>query len=130
MERLRPMAQEQERVSFFCGQLTHVEGLAHRSLLVAGLPAGEDRCQSSQAIARGVPGRPHEGRRALGARMQGDLQGRGPWTREAESTYRGIICRCIRLPCCAIPLLAGVRIATSAWGPQGTMEGSGGQWRG
>jgi hypothetical protein len=36
MERLRPMAQEGDRVSCFCGQLTPVEGLAHRALLRAG----------------------------------------------------------------------------------------------
>jgi hypothetical protein len=40
MERLRPMAQEHDRVSFFCGQLTSGEGLAHRSLLRAASSSG------------------------------------------------------------------------------------------
>jgi hypothetical protein len=39
MERLRPMTQEHDRVSFFSGQLIIVAGLAHDSLLVVRGPS-------------------------------------------------------------------------------------------
>jgi hypothetical protein len=68
---------------------------------------GEDHCRSSPVIVRGVPrgrcsgldGRAlsvRQARGALGARTQGNVQGREPWTRAAESTDHGTICRCTR----------------------------------
>jgi hypothetical protein len=36
LERLRPMAQECDRASFFCGQLTPLSGLVHGFLPLAG----------------------------------------------------------------------------------------------
>src|SRR6266508_491353 len=58
MERLRPMAQERDRLSFFCGQLTPVEGLAHRALLLTGLSSGEGSLSVMTGDRKRCAGRP------------------------------------------------------------------------
>src|SRR6266850_4567957 len=97
--------------------------------LWGSIATGDDRlaqkvCQGDRDGPEGGNPRVRQGRRVLGAHTQDDIRGGRPWTRGAECTDHGAICRCIRRPCHATPVLAGVRLATSAWAPQGTTEGS------
>ena len=80
MERLRPIAQERDRLSFFCGQLTHVLGLTHRVLSPAGSWCGTGWLSVITSYRKRCARGPHNGRHAPEAHPQEGTPGGRPRT--------------------------------------------------